>query len=934
MPAPGRARPLGRSRKLRLRDLSLSTRLMVAMVALVILTAAAVGLLTFRMVSSAIVPNELERLAGRARLLAAELNAQATGGQVDVAALRGSAAVDGIMRATLAGGTDPATGLAATVWRDQLAGLFAATLAANPAYLQMRYVGVAEDGREIVRVDRSGPDGAIRVTPEAELQPKADRPYFQEAIGLAAGQIYVSPIELNQEHGAIETPHVPVLRTAMPVFAADDRPFGLLVINVDLRQAFGEVRGQAPPGGQVYVIGDRGDYFVHPDTRREFGFDLGRPARLQGDFPALAGALEAHRNTVELVHDRAGQPYGAALAWVRPAGGFHVGVAAIVPQAILTAPTASIRQSSLIVALAAALGAIVLAVLMARSLSRPLAQMVMAVNQFRGDGPIAMPAAIGGEIGALARAFARMAGDIRERAAALRLEIDERRRAQSALERVAATERLFLAVVESSEDAIVTKTLDGTITAWNPGAERMFGYAAKEVIGKSIELLMPADRRDEEQRILAQLRRGERIQQYETVRMRKNREEIAVSLSISPLRAASGEIVGAAKIARDVTERHAAEETFRMAVEASPSGMLMVDEAGRVILANREAERLFGYDRAELIDRSVDMLVPAAARGEHALHRAAFMLKPERRAMAIGRRLFGQRKDGSCFPIEVGLNPIERRGAPRVLAAVTDITERQRAEEALTRQTQELQRSNAELEQFAYVASHDLREPLRMVASYTELLADRYRGSLDERADKYIDYAVEGAKRMQQLVDDLLTFSRVGSQGRPLEPVDAAAVTRRVIRSLQATIAETGAGVECGDLPTVLADEIQLEQVLQNLLSNALKFHAEDRAPHVRVDAVPEDGQWVFSVADNGIGIEEQYAQRIFQIFQRLHGRREYEGSGIGLTIAKKIVERHGGAIWFTSVPGRGTTFCFSLRAAADGRRPLARASADAGAPG
>jgi hypothetical protein len=185
----------------------------------------------------------------------------------DVAALRGSAAVDGIMRATLAGGTDPATGLAATVWRDQLAGLFAATLAANPAYLQMRYVGVAEDGREIVRVDRSGPDGAIRVTPEAELQPKANRPYFQEAIGLAAGQIYVSPIELNQEHGAIETPHVPVLRTAMPVFAADDRPFGLLVINVDLRQAFGEVRGQAPPGGQVYVIGDRGDYFVHPDTR-------------------------------------------------------------------------------------------------------------------------------------------------------------------------------------------------------------------------------------------------------------------------------------------------------------------------------------------------------------------------------------------------------------------------------------------------------------------------------------------------------------------------------------------------------------------------------------------------------------------------------------------------------------------------------------------
>jgi light-regulated signal transduction histidine kinase (bacteriophytochrome) len=234
------------------------------------------------------------------------------------------------------------------------------------------------------------------------------------------------------------------------------------------------------------------------------------------------------------------------------------------------------------------------------------------------------------------------------------------------------------------------------------------------------------------------------------------------------------------------------------------------------------------------------------------------------------------------------------------------------------RRAKELQRSNAELEQFAYVASHDLQEPLRMVANYTELLARRYQGQLDEKADKYIHYASDGARRMQRLVSDLLAYSRVGSQGQPLEPTSSQMTMQDVLKGLQQVVRETGARLEFHDLPTVMADPGQLHQLLQNLVSNAIKFRREE-APHIVVTAIPDGAQWSFSVSDNGIGLEQRFAERIFQMFQRLHERGRYEGSGIGLAICKRIVERHGGRIWVESTPDVGSTFHFTLAGAERG---------------
>ena len=255
-----------------------------------------------------------------------------------------------------------------------------------------------------------------------------------------------------------------------------------------------------------------------------------------------------------------------------------------------------------------------------------------------------------------------------------------------------------------------------------------------------------------------------------------------------------------------------------------------------------------------------------------------------------------------------------------------DITARKRAEDELAHKTVELLRSNKELQEFAYVASHDLQEPLRMIASYTQLLARRYRGRLDAEADEFIQYAVDGATRLQGLINDLLAYSRIGTQGKPFTPTECSEVLGRVLANLKIAIEESGATVRHSALPRVMGDATQLTQLFQNLISNAIKFRHQQQ-PEILISAErakepqalsegPSPAAWLFSIRDNGIGIEPQYFDRIFTIFQRLHGREEYPGTGIGLAISKKIVERHGGRIWVESELGKGATFHFTIPAA------------------
>ncbi len=368
----------------------------------------------------------------------------------------------------------------------------------------------------------------------------------------------------------------------------------------------------------------------------------------------------------------------------------------------------------------------------------------------------------------------------------------------------------------------------------------------------------------------------------------------------------------------------ASDKKFRAVMDSAPDAMVITDAKGRVQMANLQAEKLFGYTRPEFVDRDLaTMLVGRAIPGEEPVKDGPSDRMAEDQAFrdlrSVGAKFDGVRKDGGSFPLDLSRSPLEVGDEHLVITTLRDRTDRENAEEAMRKFSLDLARSNAELERFAYVASHDLQEPLRMVSSYTQLLSKRYKGKLDSNADEFINYAVDGASRMQKLINDLLALSRVGTQAKPSEPVDTAVTLARVLSDMQTTIETAHAVIIKPDhLPTVMADGTQVHQLFQNLIGNALKFKGE-ATPRVEITVEPvEDGTfWQFSFRDNGIGIEPQYFERIFIIFQRLHSKESYPGTGIGLAICKKIVERHGGKLWVDSKVGAGTTFFFTLPAVA-----------------
>jgi PAS domain S-box-containing protein len=625
--------------------------------------------------------------------------------------------------------------------------------------------------------------------------------------------------------------------------------------------------------------------------------------------------------------------------------------------------------------------------------------------------------------------------------------------------------RFRLAVEGVQTYGIFMLNPNGDVATWNLGAERIKGYTAAEIIGKNFSCFYTQEDIDqgkpqETLRIASEQGRFE-VQQY---RVRKDGTRFLANLVITALRDQAGKLIGYSEISQDMTERVMSEAKYRGLLEAAPDAMVVVNQAGEIVLLNVQAEKQFGYRRDELLGQRVTTIIPegfAERLLADALRSTAEALEQQ---IGTGIELIGRRKDGTAFPIEIMLSPHESAEGILVTAAIRDISVRRDAEKHLIQMTQdlslkhrllnsvvegttdpiyirdledrfvlansacaklygrsekdmvgirlnelmpdgpyrviadsdweiirmgttrtveevaeldgleriflttkgpyrdadnktigtigiarditelrkldearlqvlthdirvrktaaehlantvaELKRSNDELEHFAYIASHDLQEPLRMVASYTQLLAERYKGRLDTDADDFIAFAVDGATRMQQLIMDLLAYSRAGANVGESHQISSERALQATLANLQTAIAESGAIVSHDALPDITMDELQLTQIFQNLIGNAIKYRGAE-LPHVHISCVTSDAaEWVFSVRDNGLGIESQYFEKIFVLFQRLHGREEFEGTGIGLSICKKLLERIGGRIWVASQPRAGSTFSFAVR--------------------
>jgi PAS domain S-box-containing protein len=487
---------------------------------------------------------------------------------------------------------------------------------------------------------------------------------------------------------------------------------------------------------------------------------------------------------------------------------------------------------------------------------------------------------------------------------------------------LAQMESRYRGLLEAAPDAMVVVNQTGEIVLLNVQAEKQFGYRRDELLGQKVTNIIPVgfaerliadDLRSAEDASAQQIGTG-----IELIARRKDGGEFPIEIMLSPLVSAEGTLVTAAIrdiSVRKVAETHLAqmEGKYRGLLEAAPDAMVVVNQGGEIVLLNVQAEKQFGYRRDELLGQKVTNIIPVGFAERLIADDLRSAEDASAQQIGTGIELIAQRKDGSEFPIEIMLSPLESGEGTLVTAAIRDISLRKKDAEVLLGKVEELNRSNEELGQFAYIASHDLQEPLRMVASYTQLLSRRYKGKLDADADDFITFAVDGASRMQRLIQDLLAYSRIGTKGSVLRHASSEDALQQALVSLRGSIEGSGALVTHDPLPAVLADEMQLAQLFQNLVGNAIKYQ-KPGIPRVHISAALNcDRKWSFTVKDNGLGIDPQYFERIFGMFQRLHKREEFSGTGIGLAICKKIVERHGGNISVESSPGHGSIFKFAL---------------------
>lgn len=465
-------------------------------------------------------------------------------------------------------------------------------------------------------------------------------------------------------------------------------------------------------------------------------------------------------------------------------------------------------------------------------------------------------------------------------------------------------------IINLSDDAIITKTLQGVVTSWNHGAEKIFGYSRDEVLGKNVSLLIPQGKQDEEPEIINSVSKGNYIEHYETERLRKDGTLVYISLSVSPIKNTSGTVTGILKIARDVTLRQKAEETQRRLasiINFSDDAIVSKNLEGIITSWNAGAEKIFGYSQDEVIGKPITIIIP-----REKLHEEPEILRKIGSGEYIHHYVTDRvRKDGSIVHISLTVSPIkDSNGRVTGISKIArDITEQKKKEA-------EIKLLNQELEAFNYSVAHDLRSPLRSILNYSQMLQERYGRVLEQDGAQIIERIIRKSQRMDVLIHDLLTLSRLGRKELHKTDIDVESMVREIADEIKAQPDSAMPTIHFRDLMHAYGDKSLLKQVWENLISNAIKYSRKKDVTMIEIGSTTANSSITYYIRDNGVGFDMKYADKLFIPFQRLHNTGEYEGTGIGLAIVEQIISKHGGNTWAEGKPGEGATFYFSLPAA------------------